>query len=377
LAAQADVDLYTVCYGAPPATTALDAFCRTVTVIPLYPTPHREQLVRAWVDGRPRSVRYFQDPRSLETIRTKLISNAYDLLICDEICMATYFDDLHYHHNTPRLIMRQKIDYLHYQETAESRPWGIQRSLEALEARRLQRFEELMMPRFDGAIVCSQGDADVASTQGPNLAIEIIVNGADVDYFAPQVTSQRQPDPKPTILLLGTMHYQPNVDMVLYFFRTIYPQLCQAVPDLQVLIVGHLPPPEVRALGNLPGVTVTGSVDDVRPYMAHSWLLAVPLRLGGGTRLKIVEAMAANLAVISTSVGAQGLPHFGPDALTIADTPEAFVQGATLLLQDETRRATQAKLARPIVQSHYSWQALGHKFAKFCGQLVQQSCNKA
>lgn len=367
LAERAEVDLYTVCYGTPPATTELEAFCRRVTVLPLYPTPHREQLVRAWLDGRPRSVRYFQDAWSLEVIRAKLISNPYDLLICDEICMATYLDRLHYHHRTPRLIMRQKIDYLHYQETAESRPWGPQRLLDALEAKRLQRFEATMMPKFDGAVVCSAADAQVATQQGPNLDVNIVVNGADVAYFTPQ----RAPDPKPTVLLLGTMHYQPNIDMVLYFFRTIYPRVRQTLPDLQVFIVGHLPPPEITRLGKLPGVTVTGSVADVRPYMARSWVLAVPLRLGGGTRLKIVEAMAAALPVVSTTVGAEGLPELTAETVALADTPDAFAAALTRLLQDAARRTRQAQAARLIVQHHYSWQALSRKYAAFCDQLAE------
>lgn len=368
LAERAEVDLYTVCYGHPPDTAELARFCRQVTVLPLYPTPHREQMVRAWLDGRPRSVRYFQDPRSLEAIRTSLISHSYDLFICDEICMADYVQKLHFHHDKPKLVMRQKIDYLHYREIAESRSWGPQRALDALEAERLQRFEAQTMPLFNGAVVCSEEDAAIARQQGRHAAIEIIVNGADTAYFVPN----RNPDPKPTVLLMGTMYYQPNIDGVLYFFETMYPDLLRQIPELQVLIVGHTPPPEIQRLGKQPGVTVTGSVPDVRPYIDRSWVLAVPLRLGGGTRLKIVEAMAAELPVISTSVGAEGLPLLGPETITLADKPTEFVQGLTALLQDPERRTRQAALARPIVLDHYSWQALGRDYAHFCCQLAER-----
>ncbi len=368
LAAQAEVDLYTVCYGSPPPAGGLLAFCRSVQIVPLTPTPHRQQLIRHWVDKRPRSVRYFQDAQSLVTIRARL-EEKYDLLICDEIAMASYFDDLHHHDQTPRVIMRQKIDYLHYRETAASRPVGMQRWLDALEARRLQQYEERMMPHFQGAVVCSPEDGAIAAQQGRDLPVEVIVNGADVDYFVPN----RQPDPEPTLLLLGTMHYQPNVDMVLYFFRTMYPQLRQAIPNLQVFIVGHLPPPEINALATLPGVTVTGSVADVRPYINRSWLLAVPLRLGGGTRLKIIEAMAAELPVVSTSVGAQGLTLFNSDAITLADRPDEFVQSLLTLLQNPLLRAEQARQAHRIVQEHFSWQSLGHQYANFCLEMVSNS----
>jgi glycosyltransferase involved in cell wall biosynthesis len=261
--------------------------------------------------------------------------------------------------------MRQKIDYLHYRETAASHPWGTQRLLDLLEARRLQQYEERMMPHFHGAIVCSPGDGAIAAHQGPNLAVEVIVNGADVEYFVPN----RQPDPRPTLLLLGTMHYQPNIDMVLYFFRTMYPQLRQAIPELQVFIVGHMPPPAISALADLPGVTVTGSVADVRPYINRSWLLAVPLRLGGGTRLKIIEAMAAELPVVSTSIGAQGLDEISHRLITIADSPDAFVAATQQLLADEERRRQLAQWGRAAVIERYAWQTLGKRYADFCLEL--------
>ncbi len=161
------------------------------------------------------------------------------------------------------------------------------------------------MPRFQAAVVCSQEDRQTAALQvaGNGAPIEVIVNGADTTFYQPV----REPDAHPTVLILGTMHYYPNIDAVLHYMQTMHEALRAAIPDLQLLIVGHLPPPEIVALGNLPGVTVTGSVPDIRPYMARSWVQLVPLRLGGGTRLKIVESMAAGLPVLSTSVGAQGL----------------------------------------------------------------------
>ena len=119
------VDLYTVCYGAPPATTALEQFCQRVQVTALQPLPHRYRVMQDWLVREPRSVRYFQDAQSLATIRHAL-TDPYDLLVCDEISMANYFTGLPGHEQTARVVMRQKIDYLHYQEIADNRPWGTQ-----------------------------------------------------------------------------------------------------------------------------------------------------------------------------------------------------------------------------------------------------------
>lgn len=360
LAQGAEVDLYTVCYGEPPAVDALAAFCRRVEVTQLRPPPVRWRQLRALTQRLPRSVTYFRTQESMAAIRQQ-VADLYDFLVADEISMAPYVLDLPGHSATPKVVMRQKIDYLHYAEVAERRPWNLDKLLDWQEARRLQRFEYATMPRFQGAVVCSQEDATIAAQQGPQLAIDIIVNGADIEYFTPM----RHPDPDPTILLIGTMHYYPNIDAVLHFFATMHPALVAAAPNLKVLIVGHLPPPEIQALGALPGVTVTGSVPDVRPYMARSWLLAVPLRLGGGTRLKIVEAMASGLPVVSTTVGAQGLDATDGEQLLVADTPEQFVQQTLRLLNDAALRDHLATQGNALVQGHYSWQAQGRRFTEF------------
>jgi len=367
LAQQAETDLYTVCYGPPPDPQPLAAFCRRVEVIPLQPPLVRWPVIRALSQRLPRSVTYFRTAESMATIREKLAGH-YDLLVADEISMAPYLLDLPGQEATPKIVMRQKIDYLHYAEVAAHRPWNQDKVLDWLEAERLQRFEYATMPRFHGAVVCSQEDARVAAQQGPKLPIDIIVNGADTEFFTPM----RQPDPDPTLLLIGTMHYYPNIDATLYFFETMYPALQQAVPKLKVLIVGHLPPPEIQALGKLPGVTVTGSVPDVRPYLARSWALAVPLRLGGGTRLKIVEAMASGVPVVSTTVGAQGLAATDGQQLLVADTPEQFVQKTVRLLQDAQLREQLAQQGADLVQKAYSWQGQGRRFADFCARIWSQ-----
>lgn len=368
LAEATTVDLYTVSYTPTTAFGPLSTLCQQVDVTLLTPAPHRIQQLRQWLSPYPRAIHYFQDQQSVNKIRQALDSKPYDLIVSDEICMAPYVFGLHHHTTTPRVIIRHKIDHLHYVESARSRPWGQVRLLDWLDAHRFARYEAQMMPYFQGAIVCSPEDGKVAARQGKGMAVSVIINGADTDYFYPA----RQPDAKPTILLLGTMHYQPNIDMVLYFFATIYPLIRQERPDLQVLIVGHQPPSEVQQLGELPGVTVTGTVEDVRPYMQRSWLLAVPLRLGGGTRLKIVEAMAAGLPVISTTIGAQGLENINTDLLALADTPAAFAAQTVALLQDCERRQLLGRRGRQLVEKQYSWRTLGEQYAAFCQQQLRQ-----
>jgi sugar transferase (PEP-CTERM/EpsH1 system associated) len=362
LAEIADVDFFTVSHGEPPSPAPLRRICRAVQIVRLQPRSHRREQLTALFASMPRSVRYFHTPESLAELRSVLENQPYDLLVCDEICMTPYVEGLQVHARTPRLVIRHKVDHLHYYETADYRSWGKQKLLDLTEARRLKHFEESKMPTFQGAIVCSEEDGRVVSQQGRNLPVSVIVNGADVDYFTPRP----RPDTAPTVLMLGTMHYYPNIDAAQHFFHTMYPALRSAIPDVQVLIVGHSPPPEIQQLSTLPGVTVTGSVPDVRPYMARSWIMVVPLRLGGGTRLKIVESMAAGLPVVSTTVGAQGLDVRDGEDLMLADDPQEFVRKCVQVLRDPDLRTRMADRGRTLAEQKYSWQRMGERFAEFC-----------
>lgn len=369
LAETADVDLFSFHHTAqPPDLGELASFCRRVESIPLAYDPSLANPVSVLRNPLPRAVRYFQDAHSVAALHARL-THDYDLLISDEIIVAPYVWEIPGAEQTPRLVIRQKIDHLHYAETARNRPLGRQKALDWLEARRMRSFELAQMPRFQAALVCSPADRELALDQAGAIPIEVLPNGADISYYSPE----REPDPEPTILLMGTMHYYPNIDAVRWYMKSMHEPLLAAMPNLRVLIVGHQPPEEILALAKRPEITVTGSVPDVRPYMARSWVQAVPLRLGGGTRLKIVESMAAGLPVISTSVGAQGLEVRSGLQMVLADEPDDFVRKLVALLQDRDGRERMARAARSYVQSHYSWQMLGGKFAGFCAATVERA----
>ena len=174
-------------------------------------------------------------------------------------------------------------------------------------------------------------------------------------------------------MFMGTMSYYPNIDAMRYFFDEMYALLQQQVPNVRVLIVGQNPVPEIRALGErYPNVTVTGRVPDVRPYLAQAHVLMVPLRLGGGTRLKIVEAMAAGVPVVSTRVGAQGLLDVAQEgAIALADTAHEFVEAIVHLLQSPDHVADMVQKARRLAEERYSWRKLGADFADFCFEVAR------
>lgn len=369
LAERADVDLFTFTHGESPVAGPLNDLCRRVIVTPVKPPGVALDSLASLASSLPRSVRYFQSASSLRVVQSQLAAG-YDALVADEIVISPYVTGAR-NNTAARIVNRQKIDWLHYAEMAQHRRFGRDKALDWTEARRLRSFESVEMPQYHSVVVCSTDDERGAKRQmaGVPAPIEVIVNGADTDYYQPI----RTPDTQPTALLLGTMNYYPNIDAVLHYMQTMHEALRAAVPELRLIIVGHRPPPEIEALGNLPGVTVTGSVDDIRPYLARAWVQLVPLRLGGGTRLKIVESMAAGLPVLSTSVGAQGLAVQDGVEMMLADEPAAFVAKAVQLLNDAELRATISRTARSFVEEYYAWKNLGRRFADVCEGAVSRT----
>jgi glycosyltransferase involved in cell wall biosynthesis len=169
------------------------------------------------------------------------------------------------------------------------------------------------------------------------------------------------------------MDWLPNEDAVFYFAKRILPLIQQKIPETTLRVVGRRPSEHLRALGTRDGsVKVTGQVEDVRPHVQDASVYVVPLRVGGGTRLKIFEAMAMGKAVVSTSVGAEGLPVQHAKNIVIADDPEGFAREVVSLLHNDERRNDLGRAARELVEQHYSWACVAARFEHVLAKVVQR-----
>ncbi len=198
--------------------------------------------------------------------------------------------------------------------------------------------------------------------------VRTIDTGVDVDYFRPTsdpVVSDR-------VLFLGSMDWLPNQDGVEYFVREVWPLIRRARPGATFQVVGRNPPPPIRALGDVLGVEVIGTVLDVRPYLAEAAAVVVPLRIGGGTRLKIFEAMAAGKAVVSSTVGCEGLPVTPGRHLLVEDDPGAFAAAVTRLLASPNERAGLENAARRLVAEQYGSEQVARQFDQICRDVVAE-----
>jgi glycosyltransferase involved in cell wall biosynthesis len=220
----------------------------------------------------------------------------------------------------------------------------------------MSEFEKRALRDFDAHIAVSQRDAERLRTINPDARIFVIENGVDTDFYSDLGTNDGS---LRRIVFVGSMDYHANIDAAVNFAREVWRQVRERQPKLIFTIVGKDPAPEVRELAQIPGIEVTGTVDDVRPFYRDASVAVVPLKVGGGSRLKILEAMAAGVPVVSTTLGAEGLDVRHDENILIADTTEQLVQAITSVIENKTRRNQLSAAGRELVSRRYDWSSLG------------------
>jgi sugar transferase (PEP-CTERM/EpsH1 system associated) len=231
---------------------------------------------------------------------------------------------------------------------------ALARWLYRLEAERLARHEAATAGASDVSIFVSESEADLFRRRVRSRTVAVIPNGVDLDYFSPTVDGPSRPGPAAAVFT-GTMNYEPNVDAVLHFHRDIFPLVKRRLPSLRFHIVGRDPTGSVRRLTRDPQVTVTGTVPDVRPYLHSAAVMVAPLRLGRGIQNKILEAMAAGVPVVGTSLAFQGLDSIETAGIRIADRPEAFAGEMLDLIGNPSWHRECSEKSRRYVERHHRW----------------------
>jgi glycosyltransferase involved in cell wall biosynthesis len=240
-------------------------------------------------------------------------------------------------------------------------------------ANQLKLLESEILASCDLHLVTSERERDQLSRINSAARIVTVENGVDASRFGPHFA---QPDDEEMwrhrnhVIFVGTMDYHPNIDAVNYFCDEVWPELHRRLPLAIFSIVGRNPPAKVLDLSRRPGVEVTGTVSDVRPYYKKAFAVVVPLRMGGGTRLKILEAMAAGVPVISTTLGAEGLAAHPGRHIEIADTPADFIRHLSSLRADLGRCQRLAEAGRGLVESRYDWSFIGGQLADVYRRLL-------
>ena len=359
---------------------AMRDYCREVVLVP---NPYG----RNGAAKRLLQVRSLASTRSFERLRVTVPAMQRAL---DRVLRARRFDIVnleftflgHYDlrrapagERPPLLVVdSHNIDYDLARQYARAGGSLTRRLYAAANWRKLRREELGTYRDANGVYLCSGADERRLLDEVPGACTTVIPNAADVTFYQP-----RPGDPSPdgrTVVFFGLLSYVPNVDGVIHLVRDIWPRVAAAHPQARCKIIGGAPPPALQALAG-PRIELTGFVPDLRPHLAAAAAVVVPLRLGGGTRLKIVETMAMGKAIVSTTVGAEGIEAVPGRDLLIADQPEAFASSVNRLLAEPGLAESIGRSARQLAEERYAWSSAARALEGFYRRIQQSACNAA
>ncbi len=337
---------------------ALGAFCKSVEFFPLWVKKSRWHLRQALGMSALSSLPYsaIAHRSAAYMHRVAEIRNAvpFDVVHVDTIALHQFVGPgpavptALTHHNIESSLMGRRAQV----ESGQLARRFLQR-----ESDKLKAYESAVAPLYDVNIVMSTADQRLLESHVPGVRTAVVPNGVDVDYFRPDPDRQT-----PALVYAGGMNMFANRDAVMFFLKDIWPQIVAEAPETRFFAIGQDPPPELLALAARdPRIVVTGYVADVRPHILDASVYVVPLRVGGGTRLKVLDALAMGKAIVSTSIGCEGIEVEPGRHLAIADEPREFARATLALLGDRAARLSLGRAARELAEKRYAWPAIGHR----------------
>ncbi|MAF11261.1 hypothetical protein CMK11_12485 [Candidatus Poribacteria bacterium] len=347
------------------AAAALRGDGISVTLVPRSPARVPRLSPRAIVGALSRDVplaaaKYYL--KAYDRALTELLeATPFDLVHFEMIHMAQYLPTVRRFTNAPTLLSTQNVDSDVWRRATEHQPTRLRRAAFGWQASVFERAERREGPKFDGVTAASDRDAEMYRTLIPGVPVETVDNGVDLSGYTP-----RPDDEEPaTFVYTGSYDWLPNADAVAYFCREVWRRIREQLPAARFFAVGKAPTDEMQAWHGHDGITVTGRVPEVHPYIARASVYVVPLRIGGGTRLKILEAMGMGKAIVSSSVGCEALDVERGRDLCIADDPADFAATAVALATDDARRRELGIAGRRRVEERYGWEAIGARMNAF------------
>jgi len=326
------------------------------------------RLSRGVLSKRPLIQSFYYDASVAQHVRDVTGRVAYDVIQIEFPFLAPYLQAVAPQNRAKKILSMHNIESLRFKRELELAQWGKRRLLLLGDYFFFPAWEERALGRFDGIVAVSEIERIWIQRNAPQATVQLAPNGVDTAYFSP--TSSNTPARKPYIAFTGVMDYPPNVDAACWLCNEILPALQRNHADLAVRIIGKNPSPQVLELAKRRGVEVTGTVSDIRPHVAGALALVVPLRSGGGTRLKILEAMAMARPVIATSVGAEGLEVTPGKDILIADDVQQFVERVEFLMRSTEAPASLGTAGRRLVLEKYDWRKCLSGLEDLYGRLL-------
>ncbi len=328
-------------------------FCSETCFVKLDPVFARVRCLSGLARNQPLTLPYYENGQLQQWVDSVLAAQSVDQIIVFSSAMAQYVQHIQ---NIPRLIDFVDIDSDKWKQYAETKSWPVSWVYQR-ESEKLFEYEKDITRVFDCVTFVSKKESDIFKQLFPDAPAKVnyFNNGVDIDYFSP-LSSYPNPYEKGgrVFVFTGAMDYWANVDAVVWFARSIFPEIYLRVPDIQFYIVGSRPTSQVLALAKIPGVTVTGAVADIRPYLMHAACAVAPLRIARGIQNKVLEAMAMGKTVIASPQAMEGICAIPGKELFVAGDEAQFVNQAVQLVM-ENESEDMGKAARERILADYGW----------------------
>ena len=355
--------------GLAKASEELSKFCKAVQFVPIpceeSPFGRLGLALKSLVTPDPYTINWLKSPVMGAAIDDWNLRYSFDAVHFDTISLAPYRDrfpkckKILDHHNIESHMMYRRAEI-------ESNP--LKKAYFWQEAVKLGRYEKRACPDFDLHVTCSALDSDRLGELVPGLNIVDIPNGVDLDYFRPSGEAQ-----KPTsVVFAGNMSWYPNRAAMEFFATEVWPKLKATVPDVQADVIGANAPGELAAMADSdPSFRVRGFVDDVRPYIDRAAVYVCPIMDGGGTKLKVLDALAMGKALVANPIACEGIDVREGESVLFAETGEEFVRQITRLFNDDALRLQIGRKGRELVEGVYGYKSIGEKFAGAIESLIK------
>ncbi len=355
----------------------LRGVCSAVYTVPILRSMlhNGRAAMRAVITNQPLVIASDDVPDMVQMLRHLVDQQPFDVVHADQTAMAQYALLARDCHTgvPPRTVLDQhNALYRVVERQAQYEPGRLRQSIWQQEARRLKRYEAELIQRFDHVLTVTDVDRNallglLTSAEASHMASRITALPICVDPDTHRPIPQ-QPGP-PNILHLGTMFWPPNVEGVVWFANEVLPRVRKTIPDVTFTIAGKQPPPEVKALSAETGIDVTGFVADPTPLLARCGAFIVPLRAGGGMRVKILDGWQWGLPIVSTTIGAEGILTLPERNILLADSAEEFADAVSAVLQDQQLAANLRRDGRRWVETQYNWRTTYSRLSKLYAKL--------
>lgn len=342
----------------PTSETPLAAYCKHIEIVESPSRTKAQRLRDLFLSTQPDIARRLFSETFVERLKQVITTTNFDIIQFEGIEVACYLPIVRQMGIPSKLVYdafnaEAAMQYAIYQVDSQNPRRWLAAAYSLVQSRRIAQFERMLCQQADLVIAVSPEDATLLEQYSPKKRVPVVANGIFVSDYesAPSELDLGEH----ALIFTGKMDYRPNVDAALWFSEQVLPNIQQKVPDTKFYIVGQQPHRSLENLRDNPTIVVTGWVESVLPYLKNAQLYVAPLRMGSGTRLKILEAMAAGAAIVATTIAASGLKQTRDSGIQIADTPDKMIENINQLLLDPAKRAELGSTAQEYVRQYYDW----------------------